>query len=361
MKILYAIQGTGNGHLSRAEEVLPVLKKYAEVDVVISGKHAELKLNHEVKFKYGGLGFIFGKKGGIDLKKSFLKNNLFRYFREIRKIPVKDYDLVINDFEPVSAWACFFRGVPCVSLSHQSAVISKNAPKSELNDPLGWFFLKNYAPVQRSYGFHFETYDDSTYTPIIRSDLRNSEVTNEGHYTVYLPAYSDKKIISFLENFPKIKWEVFSKHTKKNYSKENIKIRCVDATFFKESLLKCEGVLCGAGFETPSEALFLRKKLLVVPMSNQFEQHCNAAALKAMGIPVIDSLNKRYLGVMKKFIKKSIPIAVNYADKTEKVVEKIISDHKNSKVSLEYEYLAKNLEQAMNAISLNTLAGKLKY
>ena len=40
MKILYGIQGTGNGHLSRAEEIVPILKKMAHVDVLISGNQS---------------------------------------------------------------------------------------------------------------------------------------------------------------------------------------------------------------------------------------------------------------------------------------------------------------------------------
>ena len=36
MKVLYAFQGTGNGHIARAQEIIPILKKYAEVDILIS-------------------------------------------------------------------------------------------------------------------------------------------------------------------------------------------------------------------------------------------------------------------------------------------------------------------------------------
>ncbi len=46
-------------------------------------------------------------------------------------------------------------------------------------------------------------------------------------------------------------------------------------------------MLCGAGFETPAEALFLGKKLMVIPMKGQYEQHINAASLKELGIPVL--------------------------------------------------------------------------
>jgi len=37
MKILYAVQATGNGHIARAIEMMPHLQKYGEVDVFLSG------------------------------------------------------------------------------------------------------------------------------------------------------------------------------------------------------------------------------------------------------------------------------------------------------------------------------------
>jgi len=36
MKVLYAIQGTGNGHLSRAEDIVPYLQKRCDVDILVS-------------------------------------------------------------------------------------------------------------------------------------------------------------------------------------------------------------------------------------------------------------------------------------------------------------------------------------
>ena len=47
MKILYAIQGTGNGHVSRAREIIPFLRKYGNVDILISGIHAEVDVGAE--------------------------------------------------------------------------------------------------------------------------------------------------------------------------------------------------------------------------------------------------------------------------------------------------------------------------
>ena len=128
MKILYAIQGTGNGHASRAIEIVPFLQKRAEVDILISGIQCELKFPFEVKHKYYGLSFIFGKKGGVDIVETLKKSKLKNLWKEIKSVPVEDYDLVINDFEPVSDWACKLRGIPMISLSHQNAVLDNNAP-----------------------------------------------------------------------------------------------------------------------------------------------------------------------------------------------------------------------------------------
>jgi predicted glycosyltransferase len=67
MKILYAVQGTGNGHLARATEIVPLLRKFGKTDVLVSGRSGELELPFPVKYRFYGLSFFFGKKGGIDL------------------------------------------------------------------------------------------------------------------------------------------------------------------------------------------------------------------------------------------------------------------------------------------------------
>ena len=186
MKILFAIQGTGNGHLSRARDIYPELAKHGEVDVLISGIQADVEVPFPVKYRYYGLSFIFGKTGGVDIWATVRRMKPLRLMRDINKLPVQDYDLVINDFEPVSAWACKLKGRPCISLSHQSAVLNRNAPQPAATDMLGYIVLKRYAPVTAAYGFHFRQYDENIFTPVIRRDVRNMQPTDEGHYTVYL-------------------------------------------------------------------------------------------------------------------------------------------------------------------------------
>jgi uncharacterized protein (TIGR00661 family) len=89
------------------------------------------------------------------------------------------------------------------------------------------------------------------------------------------------------------------------------------------------GVLCGSGFETPAEALFLKKSLMVVPMKNQYEQQCNALALKEMGVHTIEKLNKRQVPKIAAWIHYSNTIEVNYPDTTEDIVEALLIPYYN--------------------------------
>lgn len=327
MKILYAIQGTGNGHLSRARDIVPLLQQKGELDILVSGIQADVELPYPVKYAFKGLSFIFGRNGGIDLVATYKKSNLKQLYKEIKSLPVDEYDLVISDFEPVSAWACKLKRKACIGLSHQAAVINKKSPKPKKKDMVGKAVLHNYAPVSAAYGFHFGAYDKNIFTPVIRGQVRFAKPENKDHYTVYLPAYSDERIIKILGEIKDTHWEVFSKHSKKEYHHKNIHIRPINNDDFIDSLVNCKGILCGAGFETPAESLYLKKKLMAIPMKGQYEQQCNAAALKTMGVPVIKSLKKKHLDKIKAWVQSKQFIAVNYSNSTERIINMIIKKH----------------------------------
>lgn len=328
MKILYAIQGTGNGHLSRAVDIIPELKKYGELDLFVSGAQAEIKLPYPVKYKSKGLSFYFGKSGGINFFKTFQKNSSRDVMKEIKNFPAENYDLIVNDFEPISAWAARKKEVPIISLSHQSALLSKNTPRPKRIDPFGEWILKNYAPVKKYVGFHFEEYDKNIFTPVIRTAIREAKVSNQGHYTVYLPAYDDKKLVQRLLKGPKVRWHIFSKHTKTPYHVGRISVYPISGVDFVESIVTSAGVLCGAGFETPAEVLHMNKKLIVVPMKSQYEQHCNAAALRKLGVPVLKNIKKKSVKKIEKWIDGAKPLNISFPDITAEAVEKVMGKFK---------------------------------
>ncbi len=324
MKILYAIQGTGNGHLARATDIVPLLREIGETDVLVSGIQGDIQLPFKIDYKLYGMSFIFGQNGGVSISGTLKKLKLFRFLHDIIMLPVKKYDLVLCDFEPVTAWACRLRGKKCIGLSHQNAVLHAKSPRPEKTDLMGQFILKHYAPATTKYGFHFKALDEQNFTPVIRSAIRNAVPKNNGHYTVYLPAYSNEEIEGALSAYPHINWEVFSKHSKKNYQSGNIHFKPVSLEGFSQSFINCKGILCTAGFETPAEAIFMGKKLCVVPMKNQYEQACNAAFLQSMGITVLDEL-KNQEAKLEKWLNDASSLQIAYPNITKKVLKQILA------------------------------------
>ncbi|WP_442589347.1 glycosyltransferase family protein [Pedobacter sp. AW31-3R] len=324
MKILYAIQGTGNGHISRAREIVPLLQKHGEVDLLISGTQADVKLSQDIAYQLHGFSFIFGKKGGVNHYETWKSMNLTRFIKDMRKLPLKDYNLILNDFEPVTAWACKLKGIESVGLSHQASFQSPRVPKIK---SVNWaqLVMKYYAPATHYVGFHFKPYDDFIHTPVIRSEIRNLQTSNLGHYTVYLPAIDDQILVPILKQVPEVKWQIFSKHSKKSFTDQNVSVCPVNNEKFNISLASCEGLFTGGGFEGPSEALFLGKKLLVVPMKFQYEQQCNAYALEEMGLPVIWGNTKNWLPVIRAWVSNPQQHEFHFRDETAELIEKVVN------------------------------------
>jgi uncharacterized protein (TIGR00661 family) len=208
-----------------------------------------------------------------------------------------------------------------VGLSHQSALLSPKVPRPRKIDPVGEWVLHNYAPVERYVSFHFERYDKNIFTPVIRSAIRKGKTTQADHFTVYLPAYDDRKLVPMLATITGIKWHIFSKHARRPYHMGKLSVFPVDKLEFASSMASARGILCGAGFETPAETLFLEKKLMVVPMKSQLEQHYNAASLKQLGVPVLKKMKKSNMDKVREWIESEARTHVDYQDTTAEAVD----------------------------------------
>lgn len=318
MKVLYAFQGTGNGHLARAQEIVPILKKHALVDTLISGHQTQLKSDFDIDFRFKGISLLYNKTGGLSYKKTFLDNSFCKALKVIRNLDLSAYDLIINDFEPLTGWAAKLRNVPIVELSHQASLTFDETPKPEKKDWLGTLILNQYVPCKKKIGFHFENYNSHIKKPVIRHKIRNLNPVNRGHYLVYLPSFSDEVITNFLTRID-VEWKVFSKYAKQNQKFKNVEIFPIDEKKYLQYFESCEGILCNAGFETPAEALFMNKKLFVIPIENQYEQECNAFALDKMGVANSDKLDPEKI---REWINSDLRIEVNYPDNIESILTK---------------------------------------
>ncbi len=325
MKVLYAIQGTGNGHLSRAREIIPALRGYADVDILVSGTHSEVQLPWKLSYQYKGFSFCYNRKGGVSKMKSLRENLSPTLIREISSLPVEQYDLVINDFEPVSAWAARRKGIPCIAMSHQAAYLSDQSPRPFVKDRFGEAVLKKYAPADLAIGFHFREYDSFIHTPVIRSEIRELNPSQAGFFVVYLPAYKDAALTNILSALPEADWVVFSRDASATTSAaRNVRIVPIKNEQFLGNLAACQGLLTGGGFEAPAEAMFLGKKVFSIPVKGQYEQQCNAAALSRLGCMVAPRLSLSLLPELREWIHMPQPKVVDYPHHTKQVIEEVL-------------------------------------
>ena len=336
MKILYGIQTTGNGHLTRAKEVISILKKRAEVDVVLSGPDDnKISLNHPVKKHYQGLTFFYTKKGKIHWIKTLFKNNFFKLLIDIFHCPVASYDLIINDFEPVTAWSCYLKNKKCVALSNQYALFSDKGPKLKKRSHTTLKMLRYFAPVFHGYGLHFKRFDDTIFLPIIRKKIRGLNVNDLGYFLVYLPSYGKEAIQNVLVTFPKTNWVVFSPEVKTSQLENNIQWEPINENTFLKSIASCKGVVTAAGFSTLSEALYLKKPLLTIPISSQIEQAYNAAMISEMGGKVLKRFTVKQRKQIQKWIENPKVIPAELEQRNYEVVDRILLDYIKSLLNLE--------------------------
>ncbi|MCS6967482.1 MAG: glycosyltransferase family protein [Cytophagales bacterium] len=325
MKVLYAIQGTGNGHVARAREIVPLLSQMCQLDLFISGSNWQVALPYQVKYRSKGLSIFYNKSGGVSIRKTLARLRPAELLQEIRQLPVEKYDLVINDFEFISAYAALLKGVPCVAFGHQAAFLFDATPRPRRRDWLGEFILKHYAPAKYAIGLHFERYAPGIYTPIVRSEVRKLTPKEGRHFTVYLPHYDEQLLIKVFSEQTEYYWHVFTKNVKNIHNYGNVTLLPVDSKNFTQSLASSRGIVTGAGFESPAEAMFLGKKILALPIKRQYEQKCNAKALKMMGITVIKKIGRRFSEKLRHWIENVPPVEVHYPNITQELLAEILA------------------------------------
>lgn len=320
MKIFYAVQATGNGHISRAKELLPWLQQYGTVDVFLSGSNAQLGADLPVKYRSKGVSLFYSKRGGLDYFKILGNTNPMRIFSEAKALPLQEYDIIFNDFEYITSQACRIQKRNSLQFGHQASFQSKQTPRPDRKDPVGEFILHQYCNATDYLGLHFWPYDKKIVSPVIRQSILKADPQQEGYVTVYLPQYGDAELTQIFTRFSSIPFQIFSKEISHPIQVKNITFIPTGFEAFTQSLIHCNGIITGAGFETPAEALYLRKKVLVVPIKGQYEQKCNAEALKEWGVQTLKHPQHLTLEFLENWLQEKNTVPYNLVQNTAQIV-----------------------------------------
>ena len=331
MKILYGVQGTGNGHIARARAMSHAFKEHdVEVDFLFSGRDPEKYFSMEAFGDYQTRrGFTFiTEKGSVNYAKTVLSNNLVQFYKEVKQLDLSPYDLVINDFEPVTAWAAKQQNKPSIGISHQNAFRYPVPLKGA--SWLDKFIIEHFAPSQYSLGLHWHHFDQPLLPPMVHTF--DSEVGNDNFVLVYLPFESIEDISDLLLHFNQQAFICYHPCVTECEQVENIELRPLCHSNFQHHLHRCSGVIANGGFELPSEALSLGKKLLLKPLSGQFEQQSNVVTLEGLGLAM--SMDNLDISLVRQWLKEEQAEKVKYPDVAHAIIHWVLQGEWSSQATL---------------------------
>ncbi|MGZ5051963.1 MAG: MJ1255/VC2487 family glycosyltransferase [Methylobacter sp.] len=282
MKIFYGVQGTGNGHITRARVMAKELHDAGiDVNFQFTGRPADKYFDMDVFNGYQirtGLTF-HTEKGQVDYLKTALEAKPITFIKDVKTLDLSSYDLVISDFEPVTAWAAKSQKKQVLGIGHQYAFNHK-IPRTNA-DPIANQVMKHFAPADVSVGLHWHHFGQPILPPII-DVLAVPENIVKNKIIVYLPFEDQNEVVRLLSPFENFEFHVYAPEPASS-AFGHIACKSLSREGFQKDLYDAAGIITNAGFELASESLQLGKKILAKPLHAQMEQLANAAALEQLG------------------------------------------------------------------------------
>ena len=302
-RIIYGVAGEGFGHSSRSHLIGQRLIN-AGHDVMFVGSQKSLLY---LKRYFGqrvreifGLSFAFeGER--ID-KSETLKRNLLklpeanRQNDELFKKHFEPFepDLVVSDFEPFSAWWAWRKSVPFISIDHEHVLTL-----CKLDHPAkNWFSRLTASVVTECHYIGAVAYivinffkaplriDSAVLAPpIVRTAVRELEPTSGEHVVLYSTTGTNPdRLKETLHRFGHQKFTIYGFDT--DLEDQNCLFKKRSTEGFLADLASARGVIASAGFSLISECMFLKKKMLLLPLAGQYEQIINARYIQKLGLGI---------------------------------------------------------------------------
>ncbi len=325
------MQGTGNGHLSRARAMCEQFTKLGvDVDYIFSGRPREQYFDMEKFGDWQSLsGLTFSVEKGKVKPLSTVKNSRpIQLIKDINSVPVENYDFVITDFEPVVAWAAHKKKVQCLGIGHQYA-FQYPIPKKDEN-PLTRAIMNKFAPTTHSIGLHWYHFNQPILPPIV-DNLEEQIAVEKDKIIVYLPFEDPKQVCRWIENIPDYQFLYYGAFPEKK-TVGNIHFNPISRVGFQRDLGRSAGVISNAGFELASESLSLGKKILAKPLHGQMEQASNALALDQLKLGV--ATQQLSEAIIKEWLNNFEAKKIDYPDVAKHIAQWIMAGDLSSQDAL---------------------------
>ena len=302
MRILYGVVGEGMGHATRSSVILEHLTQQHDVHVVVSGRARDyLAQRFENVHKIWGLTIQYEgnsvRKLGTLLEnlKGAVKGfpeNVRAYFDLVDEFRP---DVVVSDFESFSYLYATNHLLPVISVDNMQIInrcrhgaellagherdfeLTRRIVKAKLPGCFHYLVATFFYPELRK--------DRTTLLPsILRPEILAAKPEPGEHLLVYQTSTTNTELLAALKQSG-IPCRVYGvrRGIKSDEVAQNLTFRPFSEAGFIDDLRRARAVVAGGGYTLMSEAVYLRKPLLSLPVQGQFEQTLNALYLEKLG------------------------------------------------------------------------------
>ncbi len=302
MRILYGVVGEGMGHAMRSRVVLDhLVERGHEVEVMASGRAVDY-----LRRRFAGINRIHGfhivteenrMRRGKTLWSNALKGalgvprNVAAYFRLIDDF---EPEVVISDFESWTYYYAKTHRLPVLSVDNMQIINRGTHPPEVIQGERVPFELAR-ALIKAKLPF-CDHYFVTTFfrplslkprttlvPPILRPEILRASPTRGDHLLVYQNIAGFERLAETLRASG-VECRIYGlRKVEREQIDRNLRFRPFDEAQFIEDLASARGVVGQGGFTLMSEAVYLRKPMLSVPIRGQFEQILNARYLEREG------------------------------------------------------------------------------
>ena len=311
LRVLFAVQGEGRGHMTQALALAAMLRRRGHA--VAGALVGTDRWGDVPAFFRRGLGapvetvespgFVSSARGQVRPAATL--------FRSLRRSPEigrsldrvsaaldrTEPDVVVNFYEGLLGAHALLRGVdvPTVAVGHQFMTGHRDYPLLP-GQPAQRLAMQAYTALvgagacdRLALSFYDAPDDGARVTPPLLRDglFALADRPRDGSILVYLmeprlaPAlarWSDRR--------PDVRLHAFAPVAPYGHSPA-LAFHGLSGRAFLERMAVARAVVCTAGFETISEAMWLGTPTLMVPTPGHYEQRCNAADAEAVGAGLV--------------------------------------------------------------------------
>lgn len=300
MRVLYGVTGCGLGHTMRARSLAEHLEARGhEVLLAASGRAVAILEAHQldvVAIDGMTMRFVDGamRRAGtaLDLLRSAPRAIARNARVALGEVLAFRPEVVVTDFDSFAHAVGMLLGLPIVSVDHQH-VLDRFRHPTAVRARLRSFELAHALVASKTPGCHRYIVTSFFFPearpgreaelvgPIVHPEVERATPREGDHVVVYQTASGDPRLLPALEAIGHQRFLVYGLGREER--RGHVELRPFDEAGFVDDLASARAVIANGGFTTLSEAIYLGKPVLSVPVRNQTEQELNAAYVDYLG------------------------------------------------------------------------------